>query len=356
MKVCFFNCAKVWGGGEKWHLDHALALQNEGHEIVLISNKNSELYRRALSVGIRTIAMEIGNLSFLNPWKLHVLFYLFRKEHFDVLVMNFSKDLKIAAPLARLIGIRKIIYRRGSAIPIKNTFLNRFIFSKCLTGIIANSEATKRTILQNNPELFPAEKIEVIYNGIATQNPQFIENQNSLPVIGNLGRLVPQKNQEMLLDIAYILKQRGVKCLFRIGGDGVLMKQLQEKVLLKNLSDYVEFTGFVDNPNTFLQQIDLFVLTSRWEGFGYVLAEAMLAHKPLVAFDISSNPELITDGVNGYLVPWGKEEVFADKIQYLIENPLIRKELGNNGYEIVCRTFDLEKNKRKVMEFLFNTI
>jgi len=172
MKVCFFNCAKVWGGGEKWLLNHAQALQNEGHEIVLISNKNSELYSRAVSVGLRTIALKIGNLSFLNPWKLHVLFYLFRREHFDILVMTFSKDLKIAAPLARLAGIPKIIYRPGGSIPIKNTCFNRFILSKCLTGNVANSETTKRTILQNNPDLFTNEKIEDIYNGIAMQNPQ----------------------------------------------------------------------------------------------------------------------------------------------------------------------------------------
>lgn len=58
--------------------------------------------------------------------------------------MNFSADIKTAGPAAKLAGVARIIYRRGSAIPIKNSLLNRFLFKRVLTDIIANSEATKK--------------------------------------------------------------------------------------------------------------------------------------------------------------------------------------------------------------------
>jgi glycosyltransferase involved in cell wall biosynthesis len=231
MKICFFNCTEAWGGGEKWHLDHALALNDDGHEVVVVSNHHGELLRRASLENLKTKAFTIKNLSSLNPLKVWQIFVFFKTEKFDILVMNFSKDIKIAAPLAKLVGISKIIYRRGSAIPIKNTAVNRFLFGKCLTHILANSEKTKETILEKNPSLFPADKITVIYNGIKTDNYQNIHFENEIPVIGNIGRLVYQKRQDILLDVAGILKEKGIKCKFRIGGEGILMKELKEKVI-----------------------------------------------------------------------------------------------------------------------------
>jgi glycosyltransferase involved in cell wall biosynthesis len=355
MKICFFNLAKAWGGGEKWHLDHAMALRDEGHDVIVLADKNGELLHRAKKNGLRTIPFSASNLSFLNPFKASFLFHLFKLEHFDVLVMNFSKDLKMAAPVAKLANITGIVYRRGSAIPIKNAVINRFLFGKCLTHVLANSETTKKTILENNPNLFPADKIKVIYNGISIKNQACHDSNNEIPVIGNIGRLVHQKGQDILIDVAEILKKRGVKCIIRIGGDGILMKKLQELVKEKDLSDYVEFTGFVDKPNLFLQNIDLFALSSRWEGFGYVLAEAMLAKKPLVAFDVSSNSELISNGKNGFLTPWGNKEAFADAIEQLILNPAESKKMGEAGYAMVCEKFNFDKNKMSVMDFLLET-
>ena len=355
MKICFFNCAKVWGGGEKWHLDFALAFSQEKHDVFVVSNKNSELLKRATMHGLKTKSYSIGNLSFINLFKLFSLYFFFKREKFDILVMNFSKDLKVAAPMSKLAKVPKIVYRRGSAIPIKNSVLNRFLFGKCLTAILANSEATKKTILQNNPNLFPAEKIKIIYNGIDTKLC-ISDNKktNQIPVIGNLGRLVYQKGQDILIDIAEILKNRDVQCKFLIGGDGELMNELKQKTAEKKLENYIEFVGFVENPFEFMRQIDIFTLTSRGEGFGYVLAEAMLAKKPLLGFDCGSISELIFDSENGFLIPFENKELFADKLEELIKNPVKRQELGEKGFEIVQKKFDFEKSKQQVIKFLLN--
>jgi glycosyltransferase involved in cell wall biosynthesis len=342
----------VWGGGEKWHLDHALAFLQDGHEVVVISNKNSELIKRAAAASIRAQAYAISNFSFLNPFKLYTLYAYFKKEKFDIIVMNFSNDLKVAAPMAKLAAIPKIVYRRGSDIPIKNTFLNRYLFGKCLTDVLANSEATKRSILQNNPALFPENKIKVIYNGIIIKPSTNIETINEIPIVGALGRLVHQKGIDILLDIAVLLKSRGVVCKFKIGGDGVLKNTLLQKMKAENLSDFVDFIGFVEDPHAFMQGIDIFVLPSRWEGFGYVLAEAMLAKKPLVAFDVSSNPELVFHNVNGFLIPFGGKEKFADAVQILVEQPDKRKSFGMAGLATVQEKFNFEKNKKQVIAYL----
>lgn len=353
-KVFFLNTTRTWGGGEKWHLEHAQFLSKSGDEVQMLTQKGSELQKRASECGLNVNEFAIHNLSFLNPIKMIKMHRFLSKEKPDVLIMNFSNDLKLAGPAAKRAGIARVIYRRGSAIPIRDTLLNRFLYGSCLTDMLANSEETKRTILQNNPVLFPKEKIKVIYNGIAITESILHSKKNTIPVVGNLGRLVRQKRQDLLIQVAEILRNRGVHCKFRIGGDGELRDRLEQLVSTKNLTDYVEFVGAVADPNQFHRNVDVFALTSEWEGFGYVLAEAMLASKPLVAFKISSNPELIEDGVNGFLVEMNDLDAFADALQQLIEQEDKRVMMGENGHKRVCDLFDFDKNVHEFRDFIHN--
>jgi glycosyltransferase involved in cell wall biosynthesis len=359
MKICFFNSTNVWGGGEKWHLDAAVACVNNGHDVLLAGNRQSELLTRAKRLNLRTKSFKITNLSFLNPLKLLTVSSFLKKEQFDVIILNFSKDLKLAAPGARLAKIPRIIYRRGLAVPIKNTFLNRLLFKNCLDDILVNSLATKKSILQNNPNIFPENKITVIYNGIEFEQflPYQIENSNNTttnPVILSLGRCVFQKGQDLLIKIAAILKQRGINCQIKIGGDGALLPTLKKQAEELGVSDMIEFVGCVTYSPEFLTKWGggIFVLTSRWEGFGYVLAEAMACQLPIVAFNVSSNPELIFDGDNGYLVEPYDLEAFADKLQTLIQNPQLQVALGQRGRRLAEEKFEAKKNMQQILTYI----
>lgn len=357
MRICFMNTTSAWGGGEKWHLDHACAFRDHGYDVFIIAQKGEHLLHKAKEKGLPCVSIRINNLSFLNPVKMIQLFLFFKRNQIDILIMNSSKDLKIAAPMAKLAHVPSIVYRRGSAIPIKDRFLNRFLFGKCLTHILANSEATKKTILQNNPKLFPSGKIKVIYNGIdcsvgTKENPR----PHSTPVIGNIGRFVYQKGQDLLIDMVDRLRSKGVNLSVLIGGGGELMTTYRKIIDERGLNNLITLKGHVNNTTAFLNEIDIFVLPSRWEGFGYVLAEAMLAGKPIVAFDISSNPELIENGVNGFLIPWCDTNAFENAIISLAKDPELRDRMGDNGRRIVRERFDFETNKQQVIEFLTQTL
>jgi glycosyltransferase involved in cell wall biosynthesis len=357
MRICFMNTTSVWGGGEKWHLDHARAFREQGHEVFIIAQKQSDFLMKAEADGFTLKTVNIHNLSFLNPVKFFMLYRFFKRNSIDILVMNFSKDLKIGAPAARIAGVSSIVYRRGSAIPIKDRWLNRFLFGKCLTHILANSEATKRTVLENNPTLFPATKIKVIYNGIDCSVDTYKNTHPHKPVIiGNVGRLVYQKGQDLLIEMVDNLKSKGVECSVLIGGDGELRSAYQKTIDERGLNDMITLRGHVNNTPAFFEEIDIFVLPSRWEGFGYVLAEAMLAGKPIVAFNVSSNPELVENGVNGILVPWCETEAFEIALVELINNPDLRDKMGENGRKIVRDRFDFNKNKNQTIEYLTQTL
>jgi glycosyltransferase involved in cell wall biosynthesis len=94
------------------------------------------------------------------------------------------------------------------------------------------------------------------------------------------------------------------------------------------------------------------VLTSLWEGFGYVLVEAMASRKPVVAFHISSNPEIVQHDETGYLVELRDMESMADKIRQLAGNAPLREEMGKKGRSRVEELFNLNRNQDALEKFL----
>ncbi len=385
--VCFFNSVKSWGGGEKWHHDLACRLQERGIKVMAITHKNSKLKRQMQRSGIELKAFSISNFSFLNPFKIIQLARAFKKSETNTLILNLPSDLKAAGLAARLARIPRIIYRRGSAIPIKNTLLNRLVFKYLVDDIIANSEETAKTILSNNPTLFDKNRIHIIYNGIDlaafdnNEDCHDIENQtlsgeasansgmknhasgkagwqpvdesgSPVVVIGNAGRFVRQKGQVMLLEVATALKARGVNFRMVIAGKGKLADSLRDTAKEKGIDDVVAFSGFANNIREFMKGIDIFVLPSLWEGFGYVLVEAMACNNPVVAFDLSSNPEIIDRDKTGFLIKPFDTKAMASKLEQLVIDHDLRTSMGKAGRQRVEEKFTIDKTCEKLIGVL----
>ena len=353
-KICFFNSVKSWGGGEKWHLDNALFLKNQGFDIVVFTNINSELKKHVQKNNLNHYEITVKKFSYLNLLKVNRLTKLFVELKIQTIIINQSADVKFAGISAKKAGIKNIIYRRGSAIAIKNHFINRYIFKNILTNIIANSEATKKTINSKNKNLFSENKIEVIYNGIDISDYRHKiekkERENQI-IIGNAGRLEKQKNHKFLIDLAYELNKTSLDYKIVIAGSGRLKDDLINYAKKKQVDNKIIFLGFVKDIKNFMHNIDFFVLTSLWEGFGYVLTEAMAANKAIVAFDLSSNPELVVDNYNGFLVKNDLKE-FTEKVIVLSENKELRIQMGKNGRKLVEEKFDINISFQKFKEYM----
>lgn len=357
MKICFVNTNKEWGGGEKWHYEMATRMKARGHDVSFVIQAGGKLQGKLKGSDINIIEINIDNLSFLNFVKRERIRRLLQGLAPDVMILNLPSDLKAIGMAASKAGIKNIVYRRGSAIPIRNTFLNRYLFRNVVSRIIANSEETKRTILRNNPELFDPEKIRVIYNGInieefsKTAAEKIIPDEKNKIILGNAARLSHQKGHEMLFDIALLLKKKKLDFHLYLAGSGEKENMLKKLVQKLGLSDNITFLGFVKNIKSFMEGIDIFLLTSEWEGFGYVLAEAMACEKPSIAFNVSSNPELIEDGKNGYLVEAFDKEAFAEKTILLSEDEKLRAEFGKNAMKILLERFTFERSVQEFIRF-----
>jgi glycosyltransferase involved in cell wall biosynthesis len=356
--ICFVNTTKTWGGGEKWHFEMATYLHKKGYNILVIASPNSELSKKLAKEKVPQENIKISNFSYVNFYKVNKVISFYNNHNVSTVVINSSQDMKLGGLAAKKANVKRIIYRRGSAIPIKNTFINRFFFRKVLTEVLANSEATKKTINAKNNNLFPVEKIKVIPNGIDTDlflskdyKPLYKKEKNEF-IIGNLGRFVQQKNQYFLLEVTKELLKRGIPVKLIIGGNGKLETSLKTSVQHLNIADNVVFTGFVKNPKDLMHSCDIFVLSSLWEGFGYVIAEAFLCEKPVVAFDVSSNPELVKDGKNGFLIPLNQVNIFCDKIAYFYNNKQEISKMGVEGKKQIIKENDVHTVSLKVEKYL----
>ncbi len=356
--VCFFNSLKTWGGGEKWHFDLSTGLSEIGYDVIACTHPKSELKQKLDEVSLSNHSVVVNNLSFLNLFKIFRLRRLFIEANVKTLVMNLSSDLKVAGIAAKLAGVENIIYKRANAIPVRNTIFNRYLFSKVITRMIANSEETKRSVLANNPNLIDSSRIQVIYPGIDLNHraqPGFdpvYAKQDGEIILGNAGRLSEEKGQIYLIQLAEILKKRGIKFKILIAGSGKLKSWLIKQARHRNVQDDVILLGFVDNVEQFYSDIDIFLLTSLWEGFGYVMVEAMAEKKPVIAFDIRSSAEVVDDGTSGYLVQRGDVEAMAEKVIELSHNEKLREEFGVNGYQRVKNLFTIENTIKEIQEFL----
>lgn len=165
-------------------------------------------------------------------------------------------------------------------------------------------------------------------------------------VLGTVGRLAAVKNQELLVRAFDTLNRRGIQphreiCLL-IVGDGPQAEYLSAVINDLSLQDLVYLTGDRDDIPELLRIMDVFVLPSLAEGISNTLLEAMATGLPLIATDVGGNPEVVRNGVNGFLVPSADVEAMADAMESLINDCEMRLRMGKAGREIVSESFSWE--------------
>jgi glycosyltransferase involved in cell wall biosynthesis len=233
--------------------------------------------------------------------------------------------------------------------------LNRFLFRKVITGIIANSREVKRTILVNNDLLVPEEKISIIYNGVNLE--RFTPQHNSLTpkrngeiILGCAGRLSEEKGHIHLLELMNALSGSPHKFKLLLAGEGRLMNHLQRRSRKLGLEERVEFLGFINDMPEFFHSIDIFLLPSHSEGFSNAVIEAMASARPVIAFDVGSTSEVIIDGRTGYIVRSNTVEEMARKVLELASKQDLRESMGLEGRRLVEESYSFSTCVEEIIQ------
>ncbi len=187
-------------------------------------------------------------------------------------------------------------------------------------------------------------KIRVIPNPVLVPCiDKILEPETNYKILLSMGRLCEQKGFDLLLKAFAPLCNKFPDWLLEVWGEG------EQKAVLEGLRDdlclqqRVTFPGLVKEPYKIMSRADIFVLSSRFEGFPNVLGEAMASGLPVVSFDCPSGPsEMIRDGVNGLLVPSGNIQKMSSSLERLMTSVELRKNLGEQARKIT-ETYSLDK-------------
>jgi glycosyltransferase involved in cell wall biosynthesis len=168
-------------------------------------------------------------------------------------------------------------------------------------------------------------------------------------LIGTVGRLEEQKGLQYLLDAVRILRRGGKNAFLLVAGSGREEARLREQATRDGIEDAVFFLGPRRDIPELYRAMDVFALPSLWEGGPITLLEAMASGLPVVATPVGFVPEVVRDGVNGFLVPLRNPALLADVLWGLREDPARAESAGRQGKATVRERYTHRHLAGKVM-------
>jgi len=251
------------------------------------------------------------------------------------------------------LGVKVVFTEHGRFHPDRFTWKRRIVnqvLFRLTDHIVAISEATRQAL--HEFEWIPRRVVSVIYNGIDKPvgvmgadalRKKFEIDKNTI-VLGTISRLDSIKNQKMMIYALHSLRATYPNTVLVLAGDGPERGALEALTFELGLSDYVLFPGFVSDIGSYLELVDIFLLTSFSEGASMTLLEAMAYSKPIVATAVGGNTELIESDVAGLLINSDDADALTRSLSQLCSDEALRTRLG-----IGARAAFLEQFTRKLM-------
>jgi glycosyltransferase involved in cell wall biosynthesis len=289
------------------------------------------------------------------------LWRLFRRERPDVVHAHGSKGGLLGRLAGRLAGVPRI-YHTPHVYPFQwaRSGLRRLVYLvaerllwRLSTKVIAVGKGQAEVALAMR--VATPQRILTIPNGVPSEKfERLADDEHRARVRSELGladdelalgmvaRLAPQKGCGHFLRAARLVSLRHPRARFLLIGAGPLLPYLHALAEDLGIRERVMFLGHRPDAERLYAGLDLFVLSSLWEGLPYVLLEAQASGLAVVASRIPGCVELIEDGVTGHLVELRNEEEIAARICELLASPDRRKEIGRRGQASVRASFRLE--------------
>jgi glycosyltransferase involved in cell wall biosynthesis len=342
--VCFVIPSLAGGGAERVAVQVLNALDRSRWDRALFLFERVGPFLADVSPDITLESADVT--SRIGQWR--ALRRFIRKAKPDVVVAFLSYWSTLTATRAAGVGA-KVVFAIGTPV---GAFLsdpdyrwsqpwNRRVFTTVMRTacaladqIIATSTGVADDLIESVGST--AARIRVVHNPVdvrevasAAREPidSADEARWKRPVIVAAGRLAEVKNYALLIESFAILRRRTVATLF-ILGTGDEEANLRSRIASHGLVDSVHLCGFRRNPWSYMARADVFALTSRYEGFGNVLVEAMACGVPVVATRSAGTLEVITPGADGLVVDQHEPAAFASALASVIDNSELRAQMA----------------------------
>lgn len=338
-------------------------LIERGHEVHLLCYPGSKIEITANEKGIKTLAAKAN--SYFHPVIITKLANRLRKENYDLIHTQASKDLWVLTPALNISGLHAPLYltKQVGSFIVKKDFLHKLIYKR-VTKVFAISEVIRKNVIDTTP--VDESRVVILHNGIISERfdpaksnrnkvrEEFNIKENEI-VLGMLARFSWGKGHEEFLLAAKELVSEFNNVKFMIVGEpsrgeedyANKIKQLSKEY---GLTDKVIFTGFRSDTPDVLSAMDVFVFPSHSEAFGIALVEAMAMELPTVCSNSDGVLDITVDGETGFLFEKQNAYDLATKAKLLIQDKNLRTTLGKNARKRALQLFDLNKLTDKVIK------
>ena len=362
------------GGAQDNTLYTVELLDKEKYDISLCCNLDGELVERAKKIedvklfDIPFLCREVSPYSDIRAFLS--LYKLFKKEDFTIIHTHSSKA-GLLARLAAVLNKTPIVIHTIHGFAF-NDFMNIFkknffiylekLLAKWTDVLITVSNLNKKKIIDLN--IAQENKIKNIYSGIDLslftnkKNDDFrkeLNLQNNHLLLGSVGRLSDQKDPITMIEAFGIISKPFPNAHLVLVGDGELKGKILEKIDQLKLDGKVHLTGNKNNPWSVYHSMDLFIMSSIYEGLGRSITEALSCGVPVVCTDVEGVPEIVRDNITGILVPPKDANKLADGIIRTLNDMEPAKKMAEEGRRFVKDNFDVNKMVNDI-DSLYNTL
>lgn len=333
MKISIISPSLNGGGAEKVAVNLANYYASLGHDVDLVLFKRIGKYIELVNSDVKLIDLNVNRSRYVL---IKLRKYL--KANTNSLILSVIRDANILLGLSTIgLRIKSISYREANtfdAINNMQTFkqivyksLMRYGYSKA-HHIIANSHDTRQDLVK--AKIIANDKATVIVNPVLPLNyKELLEkecshkwlNDNNLKVVLSVGRLHEQKNYGFLIECFSEVVQSHSDARLVIVGEGEQKEKLQKQIDALMMNDYIEIETFQSNIFPYYREASVFALTSKWEGFGNVIVEALSAGTPVISTNCPGGPKMILkNGQYGTLVEPGDRQRYVNTLCDELDN------------------------------------
>lgn len=336
LRILHSEAATSFGGQEQYILRMMMAMRERGHHLEAVCQPHAKLAQRLRDEGftVHTTHMD-GPANFVKG--VIKIRQILKKGRFDVLNTHSRRDTILAGCAARLAGTPLIVRTRHLAKKV-GSLLSYTIIPHRVT---AASEFVRNHLISRGvrPEhvatLYPAVDLHAVPEQ-STLRQELHLAQNDI-VVGCVAVMRAQKGHRDLVDaMEPLIKERPNVHLVFVGGGSPVFEEVQAYVTEKGLGKRVHLLGARQDVPNLLAGFDIFALATREEASGTVFIEAGAAALPVVGTKVDGVPEMVRDGINGFLVPLDDRAAFTAALKQLIDDPALRRTMGQAGL-MFCR-------------------
>lgn len=341
MRIVFLIASLRGGGAERVASVLCNYWAAHQHDVILVTfdSTQNDFYTcnpniKRYSTNSFTTSRNVFEKVKANLQRVAKIRNIIRKEKPDVVISFMDVANVLAIVSAAFTGVPVLVSERTYP-PYynhKNAFdyIRKFVY-KFADGFVAQTNNVAQWAL----EFLPAKKIKVIANPIYAANIPADEALARKNVILAVGRLSHEKGFDMLINAFAKLQRQFPEWQLRIVGEGVDRPQLEQQIKTMGLQGRVELPGQTNLLTKEYDTAQIFVLSSRVEGFPNVLLEAMAHGLAAISFDCNSGPaDLISNGINGCLIPANHVEALGTTLQQLLLEPELRARLAQEATKV----------------------